>query len=264
MYFEVNGTGAPLLMIHGGLVDSRSWFRQLSLEASFRLILPDLPGFGQSAPLTGSSNLRSLARDVADTINAAGQETAHVLGFSFGGIVAQALVAERPTCVRSLVLVSTLKGGDAPTLGGGRRRGDLTAHLERALSPRYRRLNETETKRYMEMAAYNHARGSDVVRQSLSGAPAEDELRALTCPTLIIHAREDRSVPLRYAQELQRAIPSARLVTVAACGHSIHLERPQWFNSLVKDFITGMESDGRSRTRAAKRRDSTHEEERLT
>ena len=105
--WERVGQGSPLLLIHGGLVDSRSWVRQRELSDKLTLLLPDTRGFGGSLPLPLPSSMVQLVDDVKWVVRSEGFDSVHLLGFSLGGIIAQAVAVHRPDLVRSLTLVST-------------------------------------------------------------------------------------------------------------------------------------------------------------
>lgn len=236
LYYEKLGTGPPLVLIHGGLVDSRSWIKQHELAEKLTLIMPDTRGFGRSeGPLDGLT-LADLAGDVAGLLKALDIASAYVLGFSMGGLTAQYLALSRPDLVRGLILVSSRACGTKgrPATPGPQ---EVPGHVNRAFSPAFREREAEFLTGYIAMATENEAKGWYKVREAMDTVPPLEAVAAIRCPTLIIHARQDASIPLSQAEDTHRMIPGSRLEVVEDSGHTIQIERPQLFNELVSNFV---------------------------
>jgi pimeloyl-ACP methyl ester carboxylesterase len=109
--FRRQGAGPPLVLLHGGLSDSRQWRRQLeALSAAFTVVAWDAPGCGQSSDPPEHFRLADYADCLAAWIAALGLERPHVLGLSFGGGLALELYQRHPTVPRTLVLASAYAG----------------------------------------------------------------------------------------------------------------------------------------------------------
>lgn len=242
------GDGPPLVMIHGGLVDSRSWQMQADLGSSMRLVMPDTRGFGRSWPAEPPRSLDDLVADVIDVLDRAQIGSAHLLGFSIGGMIAQTVALRCPDRVHGLVLAGTRAANrrrspevGAPKLGVGRERpqaGTIADHVARAFSARFRDDHPEFLADYGTMAAENHARGFTSKLISVLGeAPTLDELESLDCRTTVLHGTDDAAIPFAHGEELAERIPRAELVSFAACGHSIHIEARDRFNRELRRVV---------------------------
>ncbi|MCU1454098.1 MAG: alpha/beta hydrolase fold protein [Acidimicrobiales bacterium] len=235
------GAGPPLLLVHGGLVDRRSWVHQRVLAGELTLLLPDTRGFGQSSRARAAATPDDLVDDVSAVVAAAGFDAVHLLGFSLGGMIAQAVAVRRPELVRSLVLVSTCMPPTASRGGAPRAQPSPDAHVTRAFSESFRASHAEFLASYRAMANENRARGFTALAPALRDAASADQLGELTVPTLVIHADDDAAIPIRLGERLAAAIPSARLQRFAGCGHSVHIERPTELNELVGSFVSRVE-----------------------
>jgi pimeloyl-ACP methyl ester carboxylesterase len=238
--YEVLGSGPTLIMVHGGLVDRRSWTHQVALASDLRLVLPDTRNFGDSRGSSEGITIDDLADDVLAVADDAGCESFHLLGFSIGGIIAQTVALRAPDRVRSLVLVSTRAGGFSPP-PAQRGHDEVRAHVHRAYSDEFIAANGAFLEDYIAMASENEARGWDEIRSTVSGAADLDATAKISCPTLVMHARADRAIPFQLGEQLAAAIPGARLVAVEGSGHTMQVERPDEFNRLVLDFVRTQE-----------------------
>jgi pimeloyl-ACP methyl ester carboxylesterase len=205
MYYEVRGSGPPLLFVPGQAqrVDEVEPLIAL-LSEHYTVIAMDNRGTGRTTAPPGPYSIEQMADDLLALMNHLEIERAHVLGISMGGRLALALALEHPERVDRLVLAST------------------SARVV------YRR---TLTKLILLIGQLPGLRKP--------GAPATHALRAqfaastrvdclsrlaeITRPTLVVHGRADPIVPLTYGEEMYRAIPGAHLVLFHG-GHRITLE----------------------------------------
>ena len=202
MYYESAGAGAPLLLIGGlGLDVSELGALTGPLATRFRIIALDNRGAGRTAKPPGPYTIEQMAADTAGLMTELGLASAHVLGISLGGRIALALALAEPARVNRLVLVST----SPRVAGGGARRlvrlGMLTANLP-GLRGRYRQ------PRYAMRAQFDASTHFDCTSR----------LGGIRAPTLILHGRSDRVVPVQLAEEMRRGIPGAQLI-LADGGH---------------------------------------------
>lgn len=251
LYFDEEGAGPPLVLVHGGLVDSRSWERQRSLASQLRLVMPDTRGFGRSTGPLEELRVHDLADDVVRLLDHLDIESSYLLGFSMGGMTVQACAVLHPERVRGLILVSTRCGG-LPLRTANRGPEEVPGHVRRAFSSSFLDDNDEFMERYIAMAVENESKGWYDVRQAMSHAFDADEVARISCPTLVIHARADGSIPLAEAERLASSIPDARLEVVEDSGHTIQVERPELFNELVEGFISHSESSVASWQEVAK------------
>jgi len=235
------GEGPPLLMIHGGLVDGRSWSRQHDLGRDLKLVLPDTRGFGGSSGPVPEHVLTSLVDDVCRVADAAGEETVHLLGFSIGGVVAQGFAMRHPKRLRSLILESTF----APPAPRRPAVDDVSSHVERAFSRSFREKEPMFLDEYLDMARENASGGAMAwLRGAVAAAPTSEELSAISVPVAVFHAREDEAIPLSRGMALHSVLPNSVLSVFEGCGHTIHVEKHAEFNPAVLDFIQAAEAKG--------------------
>lgn len=248
--YESWGDGPPLIMLHGLGSCADDWVYQLpDLGRHFRCLPLDLRGHGLSDKPAGRYTMSQFAGDVSELLNALTLGTAHVLGLSLGGMVAQQLALAHPDQVRSLTLINTMPGPWPPTpdmlRSAGRRlralrspAGDMAgtaALVARTLFPaaEQRLLYAYTVKR---MAAND----PQAYRQSLQAItrfwPGR-ALRRITCPTLILAGELDMVVPMIYKQRLQRLLPNASLVTIPDSRHASNLDQPDLVNEAILQFL---------------------------
>jgi pimeloyl-ACP methyl ester carboxylesterase len=114
LYYEIHGTGRPLILLHGGLGSGEMFDPVLPIYATgHRVILPDLQGHGRTADVDRPLDIRTMADDIAGLIDALGLERPDVLGYSLGGGVALQLAVRHPERVGRLVIVSAHARRDA-------------------------------------------------------------------------------------------------------------------------------------------------------
>jgi pimeloyl-ACP methyl ester carboxylesterase len=245
--WEVQGDGAPVLLVHGLGYTREGWgpLRKL-LARRFRVLSYDNRGIGESEIPPGPYTVAELTDDAVDVLDAAGVEHAHVLGASLGGMVAQLLAAEHPERVERLVLVGTTPGGAAAyplpqqTLALMAEAASLAPDValrrfvENALAPGSPLVDE--------VLAYRRRHPPDPAgwaAQAAAGASwdVDGRLGRITAPTLVVAGAADAVVDPRNAQLLADAIPEARLELLDGAGHLPFWERPEEFAALVERFL---------------------------
>jgi 3-oxoadipate enol-lactonase len=229
----------PILLIMGLAGSSQMWWRLLPhLVARHRAITFDNRGTGDSDGVSGPLTMADLVADALAVLDAAGEERAHVIGVSMGGMVAQHLALDHRERVRSLVLGCTTAGGGGAAPSAGGMRLLATAALRPLLGPR-RTFPLVAPALYAERTRRDRPErvAEDLRRRIEHAAPASTtyaQLAAVTghdtrarlpelggLPTLVLHGAEDALVPAARACELADRIPDARLVLLPSCGHML-------------------------------------------
>lgn len=240
------GEGPPLVLVHGAGGDAREWRPQITgLAADFTVIAWDEPGAGRSSDVPADFGLAGYATALAALLETLGAP-AHVCGLSWGGTVALELYRRRPELVATLVLADTYAGwkGSLPEQELRAR----VAGVERMLSAPAEESHPTVPGLFAgeppgDIVQLLDAVATDVRPESVRvalGAIAEADLRhvlpQITVPTLLVWGERDARSPLGVAREFARAIPHAELVVIPGAGHMSSLERPDEFNTAVRDF----------------------------
>ena len=241
------GSGRPAIMaLHPVGLDGRALGSLAACLAHDRVVLaPSLRGHGASPAPAAPWTVRELAADVHRLLSEAEQAPADVLGISLGGMVAQQLAIDHPTAVRSLVLISTTGGFDAPARAAIRLRG------ERALVAGMEAVVDETLARWFSLAARTGALAARVRGQLLEADPrawaatwdamagfdARSQLGQVEQPTLVLAGDEDASTPPSVAKELAGALPRAHLHVEPGASHLAPLEHPDRYGRLVCDFL---------------------------
>ena len=253
IHYERSGTGFPVLFIHAGIADSRMWEPQARAFARhFDMVRPDLRGFGDTAlppaPYSGIADLSALL----DHLHI---DRAHVVGCSMGGTLALDLALEHPQRVARLVLVaagvsgSNLGAADAALfteVEEADKAGDMDA-VNRAEvrlwvdGPRRREGSAPATVRALVLDMNGRSLHTDWASAESQpiGRPAIGRLREIAAPTLVIAGDQDLPHCLANADLITSKVPGARKVIIKDAAHLPSLERPEEFNRVVLDFLTG-------------------------
>jgi pimeloyl-ACP methyl ester carboxylesterase len=244
------GQGPPLVLLHGGLGDSREWRRQLEgLADEFTVLAWDAPGCGGSSDPPETFRLPDYADCLAGFIQALGLGRPHVGGLSWGGGLALELYRRHPRLPKSLVLASAYAGwaGSLPP-------EVVAERVERALGEA--ELPPEQWVRGYLPGLFTDSAPGEVVQEALAmmldvrpagmrpmaQAFAEADLREvlplIQVPTLLLYGDADRRSPLEgVAHDLHAKIPGSRLVVLPRVGHQSDMEAPDRFNAEVRNFL---------------------------
>jgi len=236
LHYEDEGSGDPLLLLHGGLGTARlHYYAEIPFFAErFRVIAPDLRGYGRSTPPRAfpPGFYHRDAADMAALLEAMAAHPAHLLGWSDGGIVALVLAVTRPELVRSLVIV----GGEARLLEEERAGWPLIADSSRWSERARARFVEAQGPLNWPGILPRMIEGYNAVLDA-GGEIIAARLGEVRCPVLILHGEQDDVVPVSHAYELHAAIPRSELHVWPAAGHALHREQAAEVRPLVLDFL---------------------------
>lgn len=255
LYYEAAGRGPAVVLVHGGLVDSRMWDAQMRpLAKHFRVVRYDIRGYGRSPAPTGQYWPHEDLRALLDYLKI-GRAT--IVGLSLGGIVAADFALEYPARVRSLVLVDSGLRGDKqppdPKAANARRVGasegpekffeaftqaDMLAGLRERPAAR-------EAMRRMMVENY---KADAYIRAGLPQSPEPptvERLEQIKAPTLVVVGSLDGHNLQNIADTLAARIPGARKVVIKGASHHPPVETPEEFNRVLLDFLReGRRGDG--------------------
>jgi pimeloyl-ACP methyl ester carboxylesterase len=251
LHWESTGTGDPVLMIMGLGLSGGAWWRTVPvLSRSLRVITFDNRGVGRSRAHLHSYTTEAMADDAVSVLDAAGIERAHVYGFSLGGMVAQQLALRHEDRVRSIVLGATHPGGPRAVrpsddvIAFFRRRASMSAKDAARASvpfnygPRCRREHKDriaeDIQRRLAHPFPERAYKAQMVAASLHNCYRR--LKRVEAPTLVVHGREDRIVPVANAEILAERIPRAELRILDHAGHLYSTEQPEVDEDIARFF----------------------------
>jgi 3-oxoadipate enol-lactonase len=253
IWWDEVGDGEAILLVNGLSSPSDTWFRLVRhLRTQYRVLTFDNRGVGRSGVPSGPYAVELMAADAAAVLDAAGIQTAHVLGLSMGGLIAQELTLNEPDRVRSLVLASTHVGiphaGEAdPEVA--------TILAQAAKLPTRDRMVSLEPLLYAAGTSRSEIELDHQVRESrpteesgylnqLLGASTWERLADLPqigVPTLVLHGAIDRLVPPAHGRVLAEAIPGARLNLLEGAGHELFTDRENDAAQAVIEFIAAVD-----------------------
>ena len=256
IHAQVSGQGEPLLLHSGVFTGAQSWDPLLPELAGYRAIAFDPPGIGRSPAPAYPLTMRALASVGAGLLDELGIGSAHVLGLSFGGAVAQQMALSYPSRVRRLVLASTVFGGPAIP-------GDARALWHFLQSGRYsqERLEQTAgimfggrlraepgLIRLLRIRRPSDTQAGLYRMTSLFGWSSLPWLWAIRHPALILCGDDDPITPLVNSQIMAALMPQARLEVVRDGGHLMLLDSPARVAPLVTRFLGRASSAARARS----------------
>lgn len=260
LYYEIHGpeSAPPIVFLEGWGYSLWMWFRQISVfKEKYRCVVFDNRGVGRSGKPDYPYTMKMFADDTIGLMNALDIQSAHILGVSMGGYIAQQIAISYPEKVRSLILVSTSFGGSNTVPSSDRTQAMMfaipteTLSSKQAMDMRYsvvfseqfRRENKSLIKQIQEwreqipqpLLARGHQASAAI------SFNAEEEVKRIRVPTLILHGDNDLVVPPKNAELLARNIQSSTLVLIKGGPHLSFIEYYEKFNEQVLNFIGGAE-----------------------
>jgi len=257
-YQEVGDRNAPpMILIHGFAASNLVWSKVLLelADAGFRVIAPDLPGYGYSAkPRHLDYTIASQAKLISSFVQQLGIQRALFVGSSYGAAIAATIALDHPALVEKLVLVGAVTNnkptrymlmrlfsspiiGDilSPLVVGSRRL--LRLRMKRVYDRHSWVLDERRVDaRHLPLATRGAHRAIIRTVRRWDAERVSRDAHLLTQPTLLLWGDNDREVPLRDGEHLHEEIPQSRLVVFRECGHLPQEEYPAVFTKLVVEF----------------------------
>jgi pimeloyl-ACP methyl ester carboxylesterase len=248
---DTGGTGKAVLLIHGYPLCRRMWRPQVAAlaAAGYRVITPDLRGFGESEAPAGDCTMELFADDLVALLDHLGLEKAVIGGMSMGGYVLLDLLARYRQCLSAALFIVTRAGGDDAE-GKARRTRLAATVLEEGALP------VVDAFAGIVFASATAATRPELVREvrswmegtsprGLAGgllairdrADFTHRLSELTLPALVIGAEEDRAIPPAESRGIAAGLPAATLVILPGGGHLVNLECSEAFNGALLDFL---------------------------
>jgi len=229
------GEGEPVIHLHGagGLRLTRA---HALLSRRHRVIVFEMPGFGESPENSRSETVGDLAATMVAAVTNLGVSGCNVIATSFGARVALWMALQQPQLVRALVLEGpgaiSPEGHQPPSGTPEEIARQIFAHPERAEPLRTLDAESAAKQR----AFVRRLRGPD------RDAALEARMRDLATPTLVLFGTLDRVMPPEMGREYKTLLPNCHLVFVYDAGHEIDTDRPEAFADVVGDFLERREA----------------------
>ena len=238
------GEGEPLIVIHGGGGDARTWWGNIAVLAKkYKVYAPDLPGYGGSQPLDGSYYVPELSGFIDAFASRLGLEKFHLMGHSLGGGIALDYALKMPRKVIKLVLISSLCLGEdiafwvrllsIPALV--RSIGAVAGAVMKAVKWAAGQLNPATLIMSLSPAAM--AVGGSITTFKRQTHVLEGRLPELNMPTLLVWGSRDPIVPVGQAYRAARMIPDCQVRVFKRRGHNVHRDELKKFSSLIAAFL---------------------------
>ncbi len=232
------GSGHAIVLIHGLGGSIEAWLDTMrTLKDSYRVIALDLRGFGSSQKPVKLSSITDFSRDVVGVMDYAGVESASILGFSMGGLVALETYRQYRGRVDSLILADTSPrlAVDADSI---RKAFSSPKAAYQSLKRLTRRLKSTNTLKLLAEALTQNDPGYIVmVVDAVRNADYWDLLPHIKVPVLVLIGEHDSLVPLDTAKRMVNAIPNAVLEVIKDAGHLSKFDDPTTFNLTIIKFL---------------------------
>jgi pimeloyl-ACP methyl ester carboxylesterase len=249
IHYQDKGAGRPVVLIHGFPLDGRVWAGQVDVLArTYRVIVPDLHGFGQSKA-SRPSTMASMVEDLRALCRQLGALPCAAAGLSMGGYVLLQWEKTCPTDVDAIILVDTKPDADTTEARQGRDKmiqqaasGGATAvadaMLPKMLAPEALSRDPGLVRRLRDLM---ESQSPQAIQWALAAMRDRDDFNAelpnIADPTLLIFGRHDAITPPAIGERLQRAIPRAQLQVIEQAGHMAPLEQPDAVAQAMLTFL---------------------------
>jgi pimeloyl-ACP methyl ester carboxylesterase len=246
IWYEVAGSGPPLLLLHCNPFDHRVWLYQIAAYSDrFRVIAPDLRGYGRTDKVIDPYGLDDLAADILAVIEVEQARDIVLVGVSIWAVLTLKLGHDRPDLFRALVAVGASapakdRGPDDPRVRGYRElgaKGYYRRHMEETVSPGFAASAIGRYMLDMFAASTGDLEGEAIVKILQARAPVDltPLLPAIHRPLLVVNGVFDAA--LREGRRTAALVPAARHVTLADAGHACCMENPVGFNAAMDAFL---------------------------
>jgi len=248
IYWDEEGHGAPVLLIMGLGWASNMWHRiRPVLAARYRTIAFDNRGAGRSEVPPGPYTIAMMASDAAAVLEAAGLESAHLVGASMGGMIAQEFALQYPKRVRSLILGCTAAGGPHAVQAEPEaiqmlfRRDESPGEKAEAAVPFIYDASTPRERIDQDLAVlgewYPNPQGFAAQLQGILAWEAFSRLPQISSPTLVIHGANDRLIPSANADLIASRISGAQLVKLANASHIFMTDQSAVAHGAILEFL---------------------------
>ena len=240
------GKGFPLVLVHGFLGSSKMWKLQIDFfKYHFRVITPDLPGFGRSNKAKSHNSIQSIANFLLDRLEEKKIDKFHLLGHSMGGMIVQEMAKKSGGKISKLVCYSTGPRGEMP--GRFETVDQSRENIKKnGLEVTAKNIAQTwfvlgEKAKYFELCLeagkQTSIEAADNALIAIKNWHGVKNLQDIKNNTLIIWGDKDKSYNLGQVQTLEKNISDSNLVIFKGGAHNVHLEQPDQFNHTIKDFL---------------------------
>lgn len=254
--YEDTGCGAPLVLLHAFPLTNRMWRPQIdAFGRDFRVLAPNLRGFGRSSTHQSTLTLKDAAMDVADWLDYLPIDEPIILGgLSMGGYLSFEFARRFPSKLRALILADTKAEADSDeaktkrseTIAFARHHsaGEVFDRMQFNLfGPTTRGSHPELIESARQIAVALEVSAIIAALEALRDrGDSRDLLPQIAAPTLVVCGEEDAITPPDIARQMASQIPGAHLEIIAQAGHLSNLEQPHAFNRVVREWLQRLPS----------------------
>ena len=256
--YDDEGSGEPLVLVHGHPFDRSMWRPQFEAfsRSGWRVIVPDIRGYGETTVVPGATTLETFARDLVGLLEALQVDRIVLGGLSMGGQIVMEFYRLFPHRVRGLVLADTSARAETQV---GKRLRHRTADrllregmapyaeevLAKMVAPHNLRARPDLARHVLAMVLATPPEGAAAALRGRAERPDYlDLLTHVTVPTLVVVGADDTFTPVSEARLLHERIPNASLAVLQGAGHMPNLERPTKFNGALRGLLEAVGNGG--------------------
>ena len=246
IYIDDIGKGFPFVFVHGYLGSSEMWCFQKNYFSKYgRVIVPALPGFGESHSAKSLNSINDMAKNIIEILNTKKIDRFNLIGHSMGGMIVQEITKIIGDRVNKLICFATGSIGDIPgrfeTMDETReklKKEGVKISFSRVPPKWFVKGDKDKNYFLCENAVTNvSSETADNALFAMKNWKGIDNLKNIKNETLIIWGDKDISYNFDQVDTLNKNIKNSRLEIFKGCSHNVHLEQPDQFNRIVKEFL---------------------------
>ena len=247
IYVEDVGNGFPFVFVHGYLGSSEMWnFQKEFFSKHYRVIIPALPGFGESHNVKSLDSINKMAREIIDLLDQKNIDKFNLIGHSMGGMIVQEITKLIGDRVNKLICFATGSIGEIPgrfeTIDETREKlkKDGTEVSFSRVPKKWFVKGDKDKNYFLCKNAVKDVslEAADNALLAMKNWRGKEDLKNIKNETLIIWGDKDTSYNFDQVDTLKKNIKNSRLEIFKDCAHNVHLEQPDQFNNLVQKFIS--------------------------
>ena len=247
IYVEDVGKGFPFVFVHGYLGSSEMWnFQKEFFSKHYRVIIPALPGFGESHNVKSLDSINKMARQIIDLLDQKNIDNFNLIGHSMGGMIVQEITKLIGDRVNKLICFATGSIGEIPgrfeTIDETReklKKDGIEVSFSRVPKKWFVKGDKDKNYFLCKNAVKDVSlEAADNALLAMKNWRGKEDLKNIKNETLIIWGDKDTSYNFDQVDTLKKNIKNSRLEIFKNCAHNVHLEQPDEFNNLVQNFIS--------------------------
>jgi pimeloyl-ACP methyl ester carboxylesterase len=239
-HYQTFGEGKPFLILHGWGSNSERWINVADLisQKGFKVIVPDLPGFGKSDPLPVPWNMNNYIKWVEEFVKQLNLDEFYLMGHSFGGALAVKLSIKYPQEVKKLFLVAAASVRKK-TIQKAAFKNVSKVAKKLSFLPFYGLFRKAFYKFIIRKSDYPYIDGA-IMKETFKNIIFEDLSQFtgfIKTPTIIIWGDKDKATPIVDAYFMEKKIKKAKLIVIPGAGHILNRECPEVLATKILDNI---------------------------